>query len=184
MVVFHKTQPGSEGVTAVLADMADLRSGAAGSTITDHGPYAVAFAAFNTFFNLVDDPSQASCLADLHALVRPGGVVVIEGFVPPADGLADGGVSVRDVTAERAIITVSKHDADAQVIRGHHVEITAAGNRLRPWMLHYRTPDQLDAAARAAGFEPAERWIDWHATPYPSSGADLPDVHISVYRRP
>ena len=176
-------KPGAEAVRAVLADMAELTTGPAGAEIDAAGPYAVAFAAFNTFFNLVTDDAQGRCLRGLHQLVRPGGVVVIEGFVPPADGLRDGGVSVREVTATGAVVTVSQHDSSAQVIRGHHVEITAAGNRLRPWMLHYRTPDQLDAAARAAGFEPDRRWCDWAGTSYPSDGPE-PEVHISIYRRP
>ncbi|MEM9202000.1 MAG: class I SAM-dependent methyltransferase [Actinomycetota bacterium] len=167
---------GAGDITVALTDMADLD---AAPGIADHGPYAVAFAAFNTFFNLTSDDAQAACLQALHRLVRPDGVIVIEGFVPPEDGLNDGGVSVRDVTATGAVITISKHDAVAQIIRGHHVEITAAGNRLRPWMLHYRTPEQLDAAADDAGFTLRERWSDWHGTPY-SAGADL---HISVYER-
>ncbi len=186
-------KPGADRVTAVLADMGALTGGAGAEVIAAHAPYAVAFAAFNTFFNLTTDDAQATCLQDLFALVRPGGVVIIEGFVPPAEGLDDGGVSVREVTAEGAVITVSKHDADAQVIRGHHVEVTAAGNRLRPWMLHYRTPAQLDASAEAAGFVVADRWTDWAGTPFPLQGgpqapADpsfiLPEVHVSVYRRP
>ena len=180
---------GADMVTSVLADMADLGAEAA---IEDAGPYRVAFAAFNTFFNLTSDAAQTACLRTLYDLVEPGGVVVIEGFVPPVDGLADGGVSVRDVNADGAVITVSKHDADAQVIRGHHVEITAAGNRLRPWVLHYRTPAQLDASAAAVGFVLHERWTDWAGTPFPLPGdlspadpsLDLPDVHVSVYRRP
>ncbi|MEM9465689.1 MAG: methyltransferase domain-containing protein [Actinomycetota bacterium] len=175
-------KPGAETVTAVLADMGDLD---ASTAIAGGGPYRAAFAAFNTFFNLTSDAAQAACLRSLFALVEPGGSVVIEGFVPPTDGLAEGGVSVRDVSAEGAVITVSKHDAEAQVIRGHHVEITASGNRLRPWLLHYRTPAQLDIAAEAAGFELSERWSDWTGTPFPTSSDDEPpEVHVSVYRRP
>lgn len=185
-------KPGSDTIATVLADMAELPIGDKTETLNACGPYAVAFAAFNTFFNLTTDEAQNACLRALFDLVRPDGLVVIEGFVPPPGGLDDGGVSVRDITPDGAVLTVSKHDAEHQVIRGHHVEITSAGNRLRPWMLHYRTPEQLDTAATAAGFVLDTRWTDWAGTPFPTQGdphesADsslaLPDVHVSVYRR-
>ena len=182
-------KPDADTVQAVLADMGDLD---ATPGVAAAGPYRVAFAAFNTFFNLTSDAAQTACLRSLFELVEPGGSVVIEGFVPPEGGLADGGVSVRDVSAEGAVITVSKHDAEGQIIRGHHVEITAAGNRLRPWLLHYRTPEQLDASAAAAGFVLQDRWTDWVGTPFPLRGdssptdpsLEPPDVHVSIYRRP
>ena len=100
-------------------------------------------------------------------------------------GLGCGGVS-----AEGAVITVSKHDAEGQIIRGHHVEITAAGNRLRPWLLHYRTPEQLDASAAAAGFVLQDRWTDWVGTALRraySSPTGCPSKRpictLSIYRR-
>jgi len=170
-------------VVAVLTDMAALTSGPAAETIASHGPYRVVFAAFNTLFNLTTPEDQARCLNNAFELLEPGGYLVIEGFVPPEGGLGDGGVSVRDVTPQGAVITVSRHDRDAQIIRGHHVELTAEGNRLRPWMLHYRTPTQLDEAAASVGFVLEARWSDWHGTNFDES-AELPDVHVSRYQRP
>lgn len=184
-------KPGASELTAVLADMAHLADGPGAAEIAAGGPYTVAFAAFNTFFNLTTAEDQTRCLADVFSLLAPGGVLVIEGFVPPADGLADGGVSVRDVTADAAVLTISKHDADAQTIRGHHVEIRAEGNRLRPWIVRYLTPDQLDASAAQVGFVRTNRWADWSGSLFPPSqtnGPDRPlpepDVHVSVYQRP
>ena len=66
--------------------------------------------------------------------------------------MTDGGVSVRDITSDAAVLTVSKHDPDAQVIRGHHIEMRADGNRMRPWIVRYLTPEQLDGSAAAVGF--------------------------------
>lgn len=165
------------GVVAVEGDMADL---GAIPSLADHGPFGVVFAAFNTFFNLPTDAGQAACLAGCHAVLADDGVLVIEAFVPPEQGLADGGVSVRDVTPDAAVLTVSKHDADAQLIRGHHIEMRSAGNTMRPWVVHYRTPSQLDASARAAGFVLEDRWSDWRRTPFDPA---VHDVHVSVYRK-
>jgi len=168
------TKPGSEAVPVHQLDMANI------TVLGPHSPdgFSVVFAAFNTFFNLPDDAAQAACLSGAASLLADGGVVAIEGFVPPAEGLNDGGVSVREVTTDAAVITVSKHDAAHQVIRGHHVEIRAEGNRLRPWLIHYRTPAQLDASAAATGLVLSDRWADWGRTPF----ADH-DTHVSIYRK-
>ena len=55
-------KPGADAVTAVLADMAHLAEGPGAEEIAAAGPYTVAFAAFNTFFNLVTPDDQRRCL--------------------------------------------------------------------------------------------------------------------------
>ena len=84
-----------------------------------------------------------------------------------------------------------KHDPDAQIIRGHHIEMRADGNRMRPWIVRYLTPEQLDASAAAVGFVRTNRWATWSGSPFnpsPPSGPDHPptssDVHVSVYQHP
>ncbi len=166
-----RAKPGAEVLELVEADMAD--PGLTGRS------FAVAFAAFNTFFNLTDAAAQASCFAAMHACLQPNGRFAIEGFVPPVDGMSDGGMSVRDITVDRAVLTISQHDSASQVISGQHVDISEAGIRMRPWMMHYRTPDQLDAAAGSAGFVLESRSADWAGTSFDSQS----DTHVSIYRR-
>ncbi|MEQ8840032.1 MAG: class I SAM-dependent methyltransferase [Acidimicrobiales bacterium] len=163
-------KPGAGSVQAVLADMA------APPVAPAH--FSVAFAAFNTFFNLTDSSAQQRCAAALATVLRPGGCVAIEGFVPPDNGLTDGGVSVREVTNDRAVLSVSSHDAAAQHIRGQHIDISAAGIVMRPWMLHYQSPDQLDALFLGAGFARERRHADWTGAPFDENA----DTHVSVYR--
>jgi len=163
-------KPGAHRVETICADMAHL-------PLTER-QFGVVFAAFNTFFNLTSSHDQQRCLEAVAQLVQPGGVLAIEGFVPPTEGLSDGGISVRDITPTTAVLSVSMVEHETQVIRGHHIEISAAGNRMRPWMLHYRTPAQLDESAKAAGFTLRERWSDWTGTPF---GEDA-DTHISIYQ--
>ncbi len=163
-------KPGGHNVMCIKADMAALPVAPQGFT--------VAFAAFNTFFNLTDGSAQQRCLDRVAAALRPGGCLVIEGFLPPSEGLNDGGVSVRSVDVDTAVVTISEHDAAEQLIRGQHVELSEAGIRMRPWMLHYRTPEQLDSAASAAGFLLESRWANWQGAPV----TDHSEVHVSVYR--
>jgi len=164
------TKPGSDGVRAVEGDMA--------APPVEAGYFTVAFAAFNTFFNLTDEAAQQRCVASLAVALRAGGRVAIEGFVPPADGLTDGGISVRKVTATHAVLSVSQHDATAQRIEGQHIDISAAGVVMRPWVLHYRTPPQLDDLFADHGFVLESRHADWAGTAFNETS----DVHVSVYR--
>ena len=170
MLAALRAKPGAEVLELVEADMAD--PGLAGRS------YAVAFAAFNTFFNLTDTAAQESCFAAMAACLRPGGCFAIEGFVPPVDGMSDGGMSVRDIAVDRAVLTISQHDSTNQVITGQHVDISEAGIRMRPWMMHYRTPTQLDAAASTAGFMLESRTADWQGSSFDSQS----ETHVSVYR--
>lgn len=172
MLARLSAKPGADAVRTIEADMA------CPPVEQDH--FHVAFAAFNTWFNLTDVAAQRRCATSLATALVPGGRVAIEGFVPPSDGLTDGGVSVREVSAGRAVLSVSQHDPAAQQISGQHIDISAAGIVMRPWMLHYRTPDQLDELFAEAGFALERRSADWSGRPY---GPDA-DTHVSVYRRP
>ena len=172
-----QTKPGAAAIVAVEGDMAALGDAPG---LTDRGPFGVVFAAFNTFFNLPSDQDQADCLEGCHSLISDDGTLVIEGFVPPEGGLTDGGISVRDVTTTTAVLTVSKHDADNQLIHGHHIEMRSDGNTMRPWVIHYRTPEQLDASAAAAGFVLDQRWADWRGMPFDPA---VHDVHVTLYRK-
>ena len=177
MLEILAAKAGEAAIVTVEADMAALDRS---SAVTAHAPFALAFAAFNTFFNLPSDAAQDACLAGCADVLADGGRLVIEGFVPPSAGLSDGGVSVREVTSDAAVLTVSTHDDAAQLIRGHHIEMRADGNTMRPWLIHYRTPAQLDASTAAAGFVLEQRWADWHRTPFDPARHD---IHVSVYRK-
>ena len=163
-------KPGADAVRVIEADMADVPG--------EPGHFAVAFAAYNTWFNLTDDGAQRRCVRSLAAALRPGGRVAIEAFVPPAEGFNDGGISVRTPAVGRAVISVSQHDAPTQRIRGRHIDISAAGVVVRPWALRYRTPEQLDALFAEHGFALERRRADWTGTPSSAASA----AHVSVYR--
>lgn len=164
-------KPGGQAVHAVLGDMADPPVGDA--------TFAVVFVAYNTLFNLVGDGDQQRCLANATALLAPGGSVVVEAFVPDPDHEANDGVGVREITADRVVLSVSRSDPTRQEVLGQFVDITESGIRLRPWHVRWSTPDQLDAMAEAAGLILHRRTVDWVGTPWSDDAA----AHVSVYRR-
>ena len=145
------------------------------------GPFTLAFVAYNTLFNLVVADRQRQCFAAVAALLGPGGRFVVEAFVPddpPRDG---DNVELRTLTADRVVLSVSRHDAREQRADGQFIELTEAGGvRLRPWSIRYAPPSELDAMAAAAGLVVETRW---EAFGGPAWRTDSPR-HVSVYRRP
>ena len=105
------------------------------------------FAAFNTFFNLSSAESQRCCFEEVARVLHPAGRFVVEGFVPPPDGMPLRGVSVRDESGEAVTVTASRHDPEHQIIAGEHVEVTPDDVIRRPWLIRYATPGQLDDMA-------------------------------------
>ncbi len=196
MLAVLGAKPGADGVRVVLGDMADLDASpldAAPRPATWGPPYALAFVAYNTLFNLLDGRAQARCLAGLAARSRPTGRVVLETFVPtdpdpddarvaasPPAGAADPPpvVSVSRRSATELVLTSSRHDPRSQTVQGQHLQLTGAGLRVRPWRLHYQRPDQLDRLAAGAGLVLEARWGDWRRGPF---DRDSPTA-ISVYR--
>ncbi|MFN0091348.1 MAG: class I SAM-dependent methyltransferase [Acidimicrobiales bacterium] len=166
-------KPGAERVRARLGDMAafDLRA---------DGPFAVVFAAFNTFFNLTSRAAQERCLRLVHEHLAPGGRLALECFAP-ADlrGEPIDAVEVHSLTVDRVVLRVSVVDPAAQLVTGQHVELSNAGVRLRPWRLRYASPAELDEMAAAAGFTLEARSASWQGGAFTAGSRQ----HVSIYRR-
>ena len=142
------------------------------------GPFAVVFAAYNTFFNLLTADRQLACFRAVAERLAAGGAFLIEAFVPePQPGSS---VTVRSMTVDSVVLSVTTHDDATQTAQGHYVELNETrGVRLRPWAIRYATVDQLDAMAAAAGLQLTERWD------HSSRGEFTADStrHVSIYRR-
>ncbi|MCU1498349.1 MAG: putative methyltransferase [Acidimicrobiales bacterium] len=165
------TSPASGTLTPVLGDMAEPPPVG--------GPFTLAFVAYNTLFNLVTADAQQRCFHAVAAALAAGGRFVVEAFVPdPTAGPTDT-VAPRRVTADRVVLSVSRHDPASQEVLGQYVDITEAGIKLRPWHIRWATPAQLDAMATAAGFRLESRSDDWTGSPSTPEAA----AHVTTYRR-
>lgn len=167
-------KPGGETIRVTVGDMAEL-------DLADPPAFALAFVAFNTFFNLPTEAAQRRCLQRVAQLLAPQGRFVIEAFVPRDDvgAEAESAVTPRRIAADEVVLTVSAVDPAAQTISGQHVHLRESGIRLRPWHLRYATPAQLDELAAAAGLELEHRAAGWHGEPFDEASG----VHVSTYRR-
>jgi SAM-dependent methyltransferase len=145
------------------------------------GPFAAALIAYNTIFNLLDNGAQQACFSAVAARLAPQGVFVVEAFVPEADAPEGSAVSVRSMTVDRVVLSVSQTTPSSQRAEGQFIEITETGGvRLRPWSVRWATPEQLDAMAATAGLVLDARHADMAGTSFDSESVQ----HVSVYRRP
>jgi SAM-dependent methyltransferase len=167
-------KPGAQAVHAVVGDMAAL-------PLSERARFGVVLCAFNTLFNLTTVDAQRRCLAGAAArLVPGGGRLVIESFVAPTDEAGDAAVAAvepRHIGLDEVVLSVSRLDPASHTITGQHVQISEAGIRLRPWMLRYVSPGELDAMAAEAGLRLVDRHAGWRAQPFTGASG----VHVSTY---
>ena len=66
-------------------------------------------------------------------------------------------VTVRSMTVDHVVLSVSVNRPDEQLAEGQFVQFSEGGGvRLRPWSIRWATPEQLDAMAAAAGSAPRD----------------------------
>lgn len=171
-----KVREGCEHVDRVLGDMVDA---------VPPGPLALVLASYNTVFNLVDDERQVELLRRIAGSLAEGGHLVIE-TEPPLDTDEDSSVSVRHMTADTVVLSVSRH-LDDRRLEGHFIEmVNGDRTRLRPWSIRWFDHHELATMVEAAGLEIAHHGADWPAdddsfTPGPP--VDRHGRRVTILRR-
>jgi SAM-dependent methyltransferase len=160
----------NQGVTTEHGDMVDDLPA---------GPFDLVFVAFNSLFMLAEADRQRACFAAVSRVLATGGVFVVEAFVPWDPPRGGSHVEVRSISADRVVLAADITDADAQTVAGQFIELVdGAPLRLRPYLLRWSRPNELDGWATAAGLQLAERYADVERAPF----SDESPFHVSVYR--
>lgn len=145
------------------------------------GRFSLVYVVFNTIFSPLTQEDQLRCFANAAAHLRPGGLFVVEAFVPDLARFdRDQRTEAFEVGVDRVRLDVVVHDPVEQLITGSHVVITEEGVRLYPFRMRYAWPSELDLMARLSGLRLRERYGGWRREPF--TGAS--DRHVSVYERP
>ncbi len=171
MVARLRAKPGGESISVTIGDMAE---------VAVSGPFRLVYLVFNTLFGLLSQARQAECFGNVGRVLDPGGMFVIECFVPDLARFDRGQrVQTMAVTEDSAIFELSRHDAVQQRVTTQIVTLDGEGMHLRPVAIRYSWPGELDLMAGQAGLRLAERYGGWDRRPFDSASGG----HVSVYQR-
>ncbi|HXF57981.1 MAG TPA: class I SAM-dependent methyltransferase [Actinomycetota bacterium] len=145
------------------------------------GHFSLVYVVFNTIFAPLTQEDQLRCFANVAGHLRPGGLFVVEAFVPDLARFDRGQrTEAFEVGVDRVRLDVVTHDPVEQLITGSHVVITEEGVKLYPFRMRYAWPSELDLMARLAGLRLRKRYGGWRREPFTWAS----DRHVSVYERP
>jgi SAM-dependent methyltransferase len=171
MVERMRAKPGGADIPVTIGDFSDF-------SLDERFP--LIYVPFNTIFALLTQDDQVTCFRAVARHLAPGGVFVIEAFVPDM-GRFDRGqrVSAVRVDLDSISLDVSLNDPVEQFVSSQHVVIRDGKVNLYPVLVRYAYVAELDLMARFAGLRLRERWADWDRTPFSSTSGK----HISVWER-
>lgn len=178
------------GIDASPAMVAKLRAKSGGRAIPVtmgnfgalpvEGEFSVIFVVFNTLFALLTQEEQVGCFQRVANHLTPGGVFVIEAFVPDLTRFDRGQrLAATRFQADQLYLEASFHDSQNQRVDTHHVRISKSGATLYPVKLRYAWPSELDLMGRIAGLRLRERYGGWKREPFSAASAK----HVSVFER-
>ena len=118
------------------------------------------------------------CFANVAKRLRPGGLFLIEAFVPDLTRFTRGQIiQAAGIDVDEVRLETSRHDPLTQRVFSQHVHITKEGVKLYPVQIRYAWPAELDLMAQLAEMRLRERWSNWRRDPFTSASVN----HISIY---
>ncbi len=132
MVDRLRAKPGGDAIQVTIGDMAEV-----GIT----GPFRLVYLVFNTLFGLLSQERQANCFRNVARVLEPGGLFVVECFVPDLARFDRGQrVHALAVTEDSASMEMSRHDAVQQRVTTQIIIFDERGMRMQPVALRYSWP--------------------------------------------
>ncbi len=169
MVKQMRKKVGGKGIPVTIGDF---------TKVPVRGTFDLVYVVFNTIFGLDTQDAQVACFANVARRLRPGGVFLIEAFVPDLTRFVRGqNISTARTGVDEVWLDASRYDAVNQVVNTQHIHITGLGTRLFPVRLRYSYPPELDLMARLAGMRLKDRWGGWRKEPFTAASTS----HVSVY---
>jgi SAM-dependent methyltransferase len=171
MVAKLREKPGGDDIPVTMGNFAD---------VPIDGTFKLIYLVFNTLFALLTQSEQIECMQSVASHLEPGGVFLLECFVPDLARFDRGQrVSATHVGVDDLLFDVAIHHSAEQRVDSTHVLIQGGEVRTYPVRIRYAFPSELDLMARIAGLKLRERWGGWEREPF----SDESGSHVSIYER-
>jgi SAM-dependent methyltransferase len=140
--------------------------------------YRLIYCVWNTFFYLTTKEEQIKALGPIAGALDPGGVCVMEAYVPDPRRFSRGQeMKVIELAADSVTLQFALHDPDTQIIESQRVALGRDGIRFHPTVNRYVSPDQLEEMAAEVGLRLRNRWAGWNEEPFTEDSTR----HVSVF---
>jgi SAM-dependent methyltransferase len=169
MVARLQARPGAAAIGVTVGDFAST---------TVSATFRLVYLLRTTITNLTTQDEQVACFRNVAAQLEPGGLFVIENYIPALQRLPPG-ETVRVFTRTPTHVGFEEYDVAAQVATSHHYWVIDEELKTFSSLHRYLWPAELDLMARLAGMTLRERWSDWHRAPFTSESRN----HISVWEK-
>lgn len=169
MIAQLQAQPGADAIGVTVGDFTRTRL---------DRTFRLAYLPRNTITNLTTQDEQVDCFSNVAAHLEPGGLFVIENYIPDLRRLPPG-TTTHVFTRTATHLGFEEYDVAAQVAVSHHYWTIDGQLRTFSSPHRYLWPAELDLMARLAGMTLRERWSDWHRTPFTGDSRQ----HISVWTK-
>jgi SAM-dependent methyltransferase len=142
------------------------------------GAFSLVYLLCNTITNLTTQHEQIAAFANAAAHLAPGGLFVVENYIPELQRLPPGETRHVFVTTQDHV-AVEEYDLVKQVAVSHHWWLVDGQLKTFSSPHRYAWPSELDLMAEMAGMTLRDRWSDWHRAPLTSESRS----HVSVWEK-
>jgi SAM-dependent methyltransferase len=171
MIAKLRAKPGGADLPITLGDF---------THVTRDERYALVYIVFSTLFGPLTQDAQIACIRNAAAHLAPGGLFVVEGFVPdPTRFDRNQRLETKRIADDRVELIASRHDPATQRVSSQLVVLASTGVQLHAVEIRYAWPSEVDLMARLAGLRLRDRWGGWKREPFTSSSGH----HVSIYER-
>ncbi len=169
--MIHKLRekPGAESLGVTVGDFATTR--------LDRS-FDLVYLVYNTITNLTTQHEQVACFQNAASHLEPGGMFVVEVFVPTLRQLPPG-ETVRAFDISTDHLGFDEYDVATQTVRSHHYFVVDGRLEIFSVPFRYVWPAELDLMARFAGMTLSGRWCDWNRGPFTGESTS----HVSVWQK-
>jgi len=149
-------KPGGKRIQVTIGDF---------STAKAEGTFRLAFLLRNTIMNLTTQAAQVACFRNVAEHLEPGGLFVIEVFVPGLQRLPPG-ETFQVFAVSDSHWGIDEYDVASQGLISHHLRIVRGQLDRQSIPFRYVWPAELDLMAQLAGPGLRERWAGWKREPF------------------
>lgn len=169
MITQLQSQEGASNVGVTLGDFA---------TATVDGTFNLVYLLRNTITNLTTQDEQVECFGNAARHLEPGGVFVIENYIPELRRIPPG-ETTHVITATPTHIGVDEYDVVNQIEVSRHWWVIEGQLKTFSSPHRYVSPSELDLMARLAGMVLRDRWSGWRGERFTADSRS----HISVWQK-